>query len=67
MDWKVVEGNWKQYKSKIKAQWRCLTEEQLDLIAGKRVELVDRIQETYGTSKDEAEAQIKRFEERNKD
>ncbi|EXI75994.1 MAG: CsbD-like protein [Candidatus Accumulibacter appositus] len=67
MNWNIVEGNWKQYKGKVKAQWRSLTEEQLDLIAGKRVELVDSIQETYGTSKDEAEAQIKRFEERIKD
>jgi uncharacterized protein YjbJ (UPF0337 family) len=67
VNWNIVEGNWKQYKGKVKAQWRSLTEEQLELIAGKRIELAGRIQETYGTTKDEAEAQIKRFEERNKD
>ena len=42
-------------------------QQMFDLVGEVRVDLVDRIQETYGTSKDEAEAQIKRFEERNKD
>jgi len=67
MNWNTAEGNWKQYKGKVKAQWRSLTEEQLDFIAGKRVALVGSIQETYGTTSEEAEEQIKRFEERNKD
>ncbi|MBK9027401.1 MAG: CsbD family protein [Propionivibrio sp.] len=67
MNWDIVEGNWKQFQGKVKVQWGKLTDDQLDVIAGKRVELAGRIQESYGVTKDEAEAQIKRFEEFNKD
>jgi uncharacterized protein YjbJ (UPF0337 family) len=37
------------------------------VIAGKRDQLAGKVQETYGVTKDEAEAQIKRFEDLNKD
>jgi uncharacterized protein YjbJ (UPF0337 family) len=37
------------------------------VIAGKRDELMGKIQESYGITKDEAEKQIRDFEERNKD
>ena len=67
MNWDIVEGNWKQFKGRVKASWGALTDEQLDVIAGKRVELNGKIQEAYGITRDEAEEQIKRFEERNKD
>lgn len=67
MDWNIVEGNWKQFKGKIKEQWGKLTDDNLDVIAGKRDQLIGKIQESYGLTKDEAEKQIKEFEERNKD
>ena len=67
MNWDIVEGNWKQFKGKVKAQWGNLTDDQLDVIAGKRVELAGRIQEAYGVTLDEAEKQIERFEQANKD
>ena len=67
MNWDIVEGNWKQFKGKVKAQWGNLTDDQLDVIAGKRDQLAGKIQEAYGITKDEAEKQIKRFEDNNKD
>jgi len=67
MNWDIVEGNWKQFKGKVKAQWGKLTDDQLDVIAGKRVELAGKLQEAYGITKDEAEQQIKSFEKLNKD
>jgi uncharacterized protein YjbJ (UPF0337 family) len=67
VNWDIVEGNWKQFRGKVKAQWGKLTDDHLDVIAGKRVELAGKIQETYGLTKDEVEKQIKDFEERNKD
>lgn len=67
MNWDIVEGNWKQFKGKVNAQWGKLTDDHLDEIAGKRDELAGRIQEAYGVSKDEAEEQIKRFEDQTKD
>lgn len=67
MNWDIVQGNWKQFKGTVRAQWGKLTDDHLDVIGGKRTELAGKIQETYGISKDEAEEQIKVFEERNKD
>tara|TARA_R110002049_G_scaffold75232_1_gene193622 strand:- start:44 stop:256 length:213 start_codon:yes stop_codon:yes gene_type:complete len=67
MNWDIVAGNWKQYSGKVKAQWGKLTDDHLDVIAGKRDQLTGKIQETYGITKDEAELQIKQFEEDNQD
>ncbi len=67
MNWDTVEGNWKQFRGNVKAQWGKLTDDHLDVIAGKRVELAGKIQEAYGITKDETEKQIKSFEEMNKD
>ena len=63
MNWNIAEGNWKQFKGKVKAQWGKLSDDQLDVIAGKRIELAGKIQEAYGITTDEAEQQIKRFED----
>ena len=67
MNWDIVEGNWKKFKGNVKQQWGKLTDDHLDQIAGKRYQLIGKLQETYGMNKDEAEKQIKAFEERNKD
>ena len=67
MNWDIVEGNWKQFKGRIRVRWGKLTDDQLDLIAGKRTELAGKIQAAYGLTKDEVEEQIKLFEEQNKE
>lgn len=67
MNWNIVEGNWKQFKGEVKAQWGKLTDDHLDVIAGKRSKLAGTIQEAYGITQDEAEQQIKHFELRDKD
>lgn len=66
MDWNIAEGNWKQVKGQVKAQWGKLTDDHLDVIAGKRDQLMGKIQESYGITKDEAEKQIRLFEANNK-
>jgi uncharacterized protein YjbJ (UPF0337 family) len=66
MNWDIVQGNWKQFKGNVKAQWGKRSDDQLDVIDGKRVELAGKIQEAYGLTKDDAEKQIKAFEESNR-
>jgi len=61
MNWDRIEGNWKQMKGKAKVQWGKLTDDQLDVIAGKREQLVGRVQEQYGVHKEEAERQVDLF------
>jgi uncharacterized protein YjbJ (UPF0337 family) len=58
MDWNRVEGNWKQFKGKVKEQWGKLTDDDLDRIAGKRDQLEGTIQERYGIEKDRAKADV---------
>jgi uncharacterized protein YjbJ (UPF0337 family) len=58
MNWDRIEGNWKQFKGNAKAQWGKLTDDQLDVVGGKRENLAGKIQEKYGISKDEAEKQL---------
>ena len=67
MNWDRIEGNWKQVKGSVKEQWGKLTDDELDVIAGKRASLVGRIQESYGISKDEVETQLADWQERMKD
>ena len=67
MNWDIGEGNWKQFKGIVKSQWGKLTDDHLDVIAGKRDQLAGKLQESYGITKDEAERQIKLFEDSNKD
>jgi uncharacterized protein YjbJ (UPF0337 family) len=58
MNWDRIEGNWKQFKGNAKTQWGKLTDDQLDVSAGKRESLAGKIQETYGISKDAVEKQL---------
>jgi len=58
----TIEGNWKQLKGKVKEQWGKLTDDDFDVIAGKRDQLLGRIQERHGISRDEAEQQVKAWE-----
>ncbi len=58
MNWDRIQGNWKQFKGQAKEQWGKLTDDDLDVAAGKRDQLAGKIQERYGIAKDEAERQI---------
>jgi uncharacterized protein YjbJ (UPF0337 family) len=58
MDWNRVEGNWKQLKGKVKEQWGKLTDDDLDVIAGKRDQLEGKIQERYGIEKDKVRTDV---------
>jgi uncharacterized protein YjbJ (UPF0337 family) len=61
MNWDQVEGKWKQYKGQAKEKWGKLTDDDLDVIEGRRQQLVGRIQERYGIAKDVAEQQADEF------
>jgi uncharacterized protein YjbJ (UPF0337 family) len=62
----ILAGNWKQLHGKILEQWGKLTKDDLDVIAGRRDQIVGKLQERYGIAKEEAEKQLKTFEERYK-
>ncbi len=61
MNWDQVEGKWKQYKGQVKEKWGKLTDDDLNVIDGRREQLVGKIQERYGTAKEVAEKQADEF------
>lgn len=67
MNWDRIQGDWKQFKGNIKVRWGKLTDDELDVIAGKRDVLAGKIQEAYGISKEEAEAQVNEWQNDQRD
>jgi len=61
MNWDRIEGNWKQLSGKAQEKWGRLTDDHIQVVAGKRDQLTGKIQELYGLSKDEANKQIDEF------
>lgn len=61
MNWDQVQGNFKQYGARIKQKWAKLTDDDLQLLSGKKDELLGRLQERYGWEKDKAEKELDGF------
>jgi uncharacterized protein YjbJ (UPF0337 family) len=58
MDWNRIEGNWKQFKGRAKEKWGRLTDDDLDVINGRREQLEGKIQERYGLAKDQTKQDV---------
>ena len=58
----TLKGQWLQLKGKVREQWGKLTDDDLDVIAGRREELAGMIQERYGVARDEADKQVAAWE-----
>lgn len=55
--------NWPETKPQVLARWTKLTDEDLQRIDGDHDELIDALAERYGWAKEQAERQVKEFEE----
>ena len=58
-----IIGNWEQIKGSVRQQWGKLTDDQVTQVKGNRQYLAGCIQEAYGIAQEEAEKQVKRWEE----
>ena len=58
MDWDSIEGMWKQAKDKVKEKWDKLTDEDLDVIEGRRDRLEGKIQQRYGFAIDHVRKEV---------
>lgn len=58
MDKNELIGNWEMVKGKVKEKWAKLTDDDLQQIAGKKDQLVGKIEKLYGITKEEASKQI---------
>ena len=67
MNWNQIESNWNQLKSNIQQQWAELTEDDLDNMSGNRDELTNKIQQTYGMDRQNAENEVDAWQSSQKD
>ena len=58
MNWDQVEGKWKEISGKVQTPWGKLTNDDLDVIRGRRTELEGKLQKHYGYAKDKAKAGV---------
>jgi uncharacterized protein YjbJ (UPF0337 family) len=50
----VFEGKWKQLKGNVKQRWGKLTDDDITTMSGKKDELVGKLQERYGITREQA-------------
>jgi len=62
-----IQGRWRQIKGKVKEQWGKLTDDDLDVIDGRREQLLGRIQQRHGLARDEADRQVRTWEQSSPD
>ncbi len=67
MNWEQIQGNWKQLTGQAKEQWGKLTDDDIDVVAGRRDQLAGKIQERYGVAKEEAENQVAAWQKKASD
>ena len=54
MNTDTVQGKWKQVKGSVKQRWGKLTDDDLTTLSGKKDELVGKLQERYGYTREQA-------------
>ncbi|CAN5390178.1 CsbD family protein [soil metagenome] len=54
MNWDIIKGDWKQFTGKAREEWGKLTDSDHEQIAGNKDQLVGKLQEKYGWTKEEA-------------
>ena len=59
----TIKGDWAKIKGKVKEKWGKLTDDDLDVVAGRRDQLVGHIQKRYGIAKEVADAELKTWEQ----
>ncbi len=57
-----LKGEWNVIKGKVREKWGRLTDDDLDVIAGKRDQLVGTLQKRYGMARDAVEKQVDEWE-----
>jgi uncharacterized protein YjbJ (UPF0337 family) len=57
----ILKGKWKKLRGQAKAWWGQLSDRDIDQIQGRYEQLIGKLQERYGYTRQEAEREIQRF------
>ncbi|NML98712.1 CsbD family protein [Paraburkholderia sp. RP-4-7] len=63
----IAEGKWKQMVGRAKTAWGELTDDELTKAEGRVDKLTGLIQERYGRTREQAELEVRRFFDSNRD
>lgn len=58
----TLKGKWNELKGDIKVRWGKLTDDDLDVIEGRRDQLIGKIQQAYGRARHEVEQELEEWE-----
>lgn len=61
MQWIDIEKDWKNVSKKFQTKWPKLTDADIKAIAGKRLELMNRLGKYYKTDKVKLEKEVDEF------
>ena len=65
MNWDIVKGNWKKLSGKVREEWGDFTDNDIEEMAGRRDQLIGKLQEKYGYARSEAEQKADDWAKRN--
>ena len=58
MNWNTIAGNWQEVRGKVRSKWGKLTDDDMELVAGKKDQLVGVLRQRYGYEQDRAEREV---------
>jgi len=56
-----LEGKWKQVKGEVREKWGKLTDDDIQIVGGRRDQLIGRVQQRYGMAKEAATNEVDTF------
>jgi uncharacterized protein YjbJ (UPF0337 family) len=62
VDWERIASNWQHYKVMARVRWGRISADELDLIGGRREQLVAQIGEVYRISETMAHNQVQSWQ-----
>ncbi len=61
MNWDQIESDWQQVKASFRTQWGKLTDDDLEIIRGKKDALLAALKNRYGYEKERALREVDAF------
>lgn len=58
MNWNELEGKWNQMKGTVREKFGKLTDDDIQVIAGKKDQFLGKLQERYGMARAQAEKEL---------
>ncbi|MEZ5333535.1 MAG: CsbD family protein [Thermoanaerobaculia bacterium] len=65
MNQSTLKGKWNEFRGSVQERWGKITDDDLDVIEGRRDQLIGKIQQAYGRTRAEVERELEAWEKEN--